>query len=163
PDGSNVFHRFVPSLAVDRAGDLALGYSKSNATTNPSINYAGRLAGDPVNTFSQTEQLLIQGAGTQTGSCGGTCTRWGDYSAMTLDPDGCTFWYTNMYYVTSGLNFNTRIGTFSYPSCTPVATGTVSGTVTVSGTLNPISGATIAFGSRTTTTDINGNYTFTGI
>ena len=107
-----------------------------------------------MNTFSQTEQLLIQGTGTQTGSCGGTCTRWGDYSAMTLDPDGCTFWYTNMYYVTDGLNHQTRIGSFAYPSCTPVgAGGTLSGTVTATVGGAPISGATVTFGSRATTTD----------
>src|SRR6185436_10230798 len=99
PDGANVMHRFMPSLAVDRAGDMALGYSTSSSTTVPAFKYAGRLATDDVNIFSQTEQLLVQGTGTQTGNCGGSaCTRWGDYSAMTLDPDGCTFWYTNMYF-----------------------------------------------------------------
>src|SRR5205085_11090503 len=75
PDGANTFYRFMPSLAVDRNGDLAMGYSKSNATTNPQIKYVGRLAGDPVNTFSQSEQTLIDGTGTQTGNCGSsTCT-----------------------------------------------------------------------------------------
>src|SRR6185436_18930124 len=57
PDsGPGSLFRFMPSIAVDRAGDMAIGYSTSNATTNPSINYAGRLAGDPVNTITQTEQ-----------------------------------------------------------------------------------------------------------
>ena len=163
PDGANVFYRFTPSVAVDHAGDMAMGYSVSNSTTKPAISYAGRLAGDPVNTFSQTEQLLIQGTGTQSGSCGGTCIRWGDYSAMTLDPDGCTFWYTNMYYQADGLAFNTRIAAFSFPGCTPVATGALQGTVTDSGSSNPISGATVTLGSRTTTTDVNGNYTFAGL
>jgi hypothetical protein len=49
PEGANTFFRFMPSLAVDRLGDLAVGYTKSNATTNPQIKYAGRLAGDAVN------------------------------------------------------------------------------------------------------------------
>ncbi len=164
PDGANVISRFMPSVAVDRVGNMALGYSTSSSTTFPAIKYAGRLATDPINTLSQTEQVLIQGTGTQTGSCGGTCIRWGDYSAMTLDPDGCTFWYTNMYYGTSGLSFLTRIGSFSYPSCTPVgAGGTVQGTVTATVGGAPISGATVALGSRTTTTDGSGNYSFTGI
>ena len=70
PDGANAFFRFMPSLAVDRAGDMAIGYTTSNATTNPPIKYAGRLAGDPVNTFSQTEQTLIDGTGSQSGNCG---------------------------------------------------------------------------------------------
>ncbi|WP_257387372.1 beta strand repeat-containing protein [Tahibacter caeni] len=164
PDGANVMHRFMPSLAVDRAGNLALGYSTSSSSTKPAIKYAGRLATDPVNTFSQTEQVLIQGTGTQTGSCGGTCARWGDYSAMTLDPDGCTFWYTNEYYAVDGLNYLTRIGSFAYPSCTAVgAGGTVSGTVTAQSGGAPLSGAVVTLGSRSTTTDGSGHYSFTAI
>jgi len=60
PDGANVISRFMPSLAVDRAGDMALGYSTSSSTTKPALKYAGRLAADPVNTLGQTEQLLFQ-------------------------------------------------------------------------------------------------------
>jgi uncharacterized repeat protein (TIGR01451 family) len=165
PDGANVLHRFMPSLAVDRVGDMALGYSTSSSTTKPALMYAGRLAADPVNTFSQTEQLLFQGAGTQTGNCGpSVCQRWGDYSAMTLDPDGCTFWYTNEYYAADGLDDHTRIGAFSFPGCTPVgAGGTLSGTVTVNPGGAPISGATVLLGSRSTTTNGSGQYSFTGL
>ena len=164
PDGANLTYRYVPSLAVDRMGDMALGYTTSNSTTDPGIKYAGRLAADPVNTFSQTEQTLFQGTGTQTGDCplGSTCTRWGDYTAMSLDPDGCTFWYTNEYYAVDGLNDLTRIGSFTYPSCTPVGSGgTVQGTVTGNG--NPLSGATVALGSRMTTTNGSGFYQFLNI
>jgi uncharacterized repeat protein (TIGR01451 family) len=164
PDGANVIYRFMPSVAVDRAGDMALGYSTSSSTTKPAIKYAGRLSTDPANTLAQTEQLLLQGTGTQTGSCGGTCARWGDYSAMTLDPDGCTFWYTNQYYAVDGLNHQTRVGSFAFPSCTPVgAGGTVSGTVTATVGGAPISGATVAFGSRVTTTDGSGVYSILSI
>ena len=155
--------RFMPSVAVDRAGDMAVGYSATNPTLNPAIRYAGRLAGDAPNTISQTEQSLIEGTGTQSGNCGATCTRWGDYSAMTLDQDGCTFWYTNMYYQTTGLAFNTRIGAFSFPGCTPAVSGALQGTVTDSGTSSPIGGVTVALGSRTTTTDVNGAYSFAGL
>ena len=164
PDGANVLYRFVPSLALNKAGDMALGYSTSSSTTKPAIKYAGRLSSDPANTFSQTEQTLLQGTGTQTGSCGGsTCTRWGDYSAMTLDPDGCTFWYTNEYYATDGLNDLTRIGAFRFSSCqqSVIQTGVISGTVT-DGT-NPIAGATVTLGSRTATSDSGGAYSFSGL
>ena len=58
------------------------------------------------------------------------CIRWGDYSAMALDPNGCTFWFTSEYYATTGLNHQTRIGSFHFPGCTPVGNGTLSGTVT---------------------------------
>lgn len=163
PDGTNVIYRFMPSLGVDRVGDMALGYSTLSSTTKPAIKYAGRLFNDPINTFSQTEQLLMQGTGTQVGNCGGAaCIRWGDYSAMSLDPDGCTFWYTNMYYAADGLNHQTRIASFGpFPGCTPFgAGGTLSGTVTATNGGAPIVGATLQFGSRTATTDNSGVYSF---
>ncbi len=161
PDGANTFFRFMPSLAVDRLGDLAIGYTKSNATTNPQIKYAGRLAGDPANTLAQSEQTLINGTGAQSGNCGGAaCVRWGDYSGIALDPNGCEFWLTGEYYAANGLNDLTRIGSFKLnPACSPVGDGTLSGTVT-DGT-GPIAGATVALGSRTTTTDASGSYSFT--
>ncbi|HET8775237.1 MAG TPA: carboxypeptidase-like regulatory domain-containing protein, partial [Thermoanaerobaculia bacterium] len=159
PDGANVMHRFMPSLAIDRAGNMALGYSTSNSTTVPAIKYAGRLAGDPINTFSQTEQTLFAGVASQTGS-----TRWGDYTGMSLDPDGCTFWYTNQYGNTdqaANKRWRTRINSMRYPSCTMVgAGGTVSGTVTVTPGGAPIDGATIQFGARSTTTNVSGQYSF---
>jgi hypothetical protein len=168
PDGANVVNRFMPSLALDRAGNMALGYTTSNGTTEfPSIKYAGRLSTDPVNTFSLTEQVFFTGTASQTGVTNPPfTTRWGDYSAMTLDPNGCTFWYTNEYANPADQTFNhrwlTKFGLFQFSPCTPVgAGGTLQGTVTDSVTTNPISGATISFGSRTTTTNGSGFYSFT--
>src|SRR5437588_2692357 len=165
PDGANVVNRFMPSLALDRAGNMAMGYSTSNSTTEfPSIKYAGRLAADPVNTFSLTEQTFFTGTASQTGT-----TRWGDYSAMTLDPDGCTFWYTSEYANPADQTFNhrwlTKFGSFGpFPGCTPAgAGGTVTGTVTVNPGGAPIAGATINFGARSTTTDGSGVYNFLNI
>lgn len=162
PDAANVTNRFMPSLALDRGGNMALGYSTSSATAGdfPSIKYAGRLAGDTLNTFSETEQVLFTGTASQTGT-----TRWGDYSAMTLDPDGCTFWYTSEYANPADQTFNhrwlTKFGSFKYPECTPVGGGgTLSGTVTATVGGAPISGATVTLGSRVTTTDGSGNYQF---
>jgi hypothetical protein len=152
-------HRYMVSTAVDRAGNMALGYSASSSTLNPALRYAGRLAGDAVNTITQTEASLFEGTGTQSGTCGSTCTRWGDYSAMTLDVDGCTFWYTNEYYQVTGLNDHTRIGSFAFPECTAVTSGTLQGTVRTTG-LTPLVGATVTLGSRTATTDAAGLYAF---
>ena len=162
PDGANVINRFMPSLALDRAGNLALGYSTSSGSAFPSIKYAGRLAADPVNTFSLTETSLFNGTASQTGS-----TRWGDYSGMTVDPDGCTFWYTNQYANPADQTFDhrwlTRIGKFKYDQCTTIGNGTLQGTVTETPGGAPISGATVAFGARTTTTNGSGVYSFAAI
>ena len=148
------------ALAVDRNGDLAIGYTKSNATTNPQIKYAGRLAGDPANTLGQTEQTLIDGTGSQSGNCGASaCTRWGDYSGMALDPNGCDFWMTGEYYATTGLNYQTRIGSFHFPGCTTVGNGTLSGTVTDGD--NPIAGRPSRSAAGRPTTNGSGHYSFT--
>src|SRR4029077_3039497 len=78
----------------------------------PAIKYAGRLANDPPNSLAQGEALLIQGGGHQTSTIG----RWGDYSALSVDPaDNFTFWHTNEYYsATSTAGWNTRIGNFRF-------------------------------------------------
>ncbi len=115
PDSS---YRWMPSIAMDRAGDIALGYSVSNKASNiyPSVRYTGRTPSDVLSTM-ETEQSLFAGAASQSGNQG--LTRWGDYSAMTVDPaDDCTFWYTNEYIPTTGeFNWNTRIGSFKFPGC----------------------------------------------
>ena len=107
-------YRWMGSLAVDRFGNMALGYSVSSASMYPAIRYTGRLASDPVGTLTQGEISLIEGTGAQSNRF----NRWGDYSAMTVDPvDDCTFWYTNEYYETTGWDWQTRIGSFMLPGC----------------------------------------------
>jgi hypothetical protein len=108
--------RWMGSVAMDHSGDLAVGYSVSGSNVFPGIRYSGRLVGDPAGTLPQTETTLIAGTGAQTGVDG----RWGDYSAMQIDPtDDCTFWYTNEYIATTGdRTWRTRIGSLRFPSCT---------------------------------------------
>jgi hypothetical protein len=151
-DPGDGIYRWMSSIAADIQGNVALGYSTSNDTglNFPSIAYSGRLASDPLNTLPQTEVQLIAGGGSQTNNCGGAiCHRWGDYTAMSVDPaDGCTFWYTNEYYdtQTSGTsgNWHTRIGSFKFPSCgsTPTSTPTRTPTPTPTGTATPTSTVT---------------------
>ena len=102
--------RWMGSIAMDTFGNMALGFSASDATIHPQIRYAGRLATDPINTLAQGEAHLFDGAGSQTD----TVNRWGDYSSMAIDPvDDRTFWYTTEYYNrTSSFNWRTRIGSF---------------------------------------------------
>jgi hypothetical protein len=134
-------YRWMGSIAADNAGNVALGYSTANGTSPnfPSIAYSGRLATDALGQLPQGETQLIAGAASQTNNCGGSpCTRWGDYSAMSVDPsDDCAFWYTNEYYSsqTNGSigNWQTRIGSFKFASCTaaaPTSTPTISATAT---------------------------------
>jgi hypothetical protein len=106
--------RWMGSVAMDGSGNLALGFSASSATINPQIRYAFRAATDPLGTLTG-ENVGFSGTGSQTD----TVNRWGDYSAMTVDPvDDCTFWYTQEYYATtSSFNWRTRILNFKFDTC----------------------------------------------
>lgn len=123
-NGGDGLWRTMPSINVDRQGNMAIGYTASSATVDPGIRYAGRLASDPPNTLGQGEGVLIAGFGHQTS----TSHRWGDYSSMFVDPsDSCTFYHTNEYYGgTSGAAWTTRIGSFKFAGCTasPLPTAT---------------------------------------
>jgi hypothetical protein len=159
---TDLLYRWMSSVAMDRAGNMAIGYSTSNQINFPSIAYAGRLAGDPVNTLAQGEAQLFAGAGPQHG--GPTLGRWGDYTDMTVDPvDDCTFWYTNEYYSAADAGvflWRTRIGSFKFPQCTPRPIGFLLGTVTDSATSNPIAGASVTAGGYTAVTNGSGFYQF---
>jgi hypothetical protein len=120
PGATDGIHRWMGSIAMDRRGNIAIGYSVSTggtgATVYPGVRYAGRLAGDPLGTMGQGEATLISGSGSQTASNGQG--RWGDYSDLTVDPsDDCTFWYTQEYHDSFGQEWKTRIGSFKFPSC----------------------------------------------
>jgi hypothetical protein len=110
--------RWMGSAAMDEAGDLAVGYAVSGPGTYPSVRYAGREAGDPSGTL-MGEASGVVGGGSQTGSA-----RYGDYSSMSVAPDGCTFWYAQEYYETTGSNlWKTRVVSFRFPSCGAPAPG----------------------------------------
>jgi uncharacterized repeat protein (TIGR01451 family) len=130
-------HRWMSSAAMDGNGNIAVGYSTSDATTTfPGVRYAGRLAADPPGGLFQGEATLVAGGRAQTS----TASRWGDYSAMSVDPaDDCTFWYTQEYYdpvlpggCSASACWQTRIGSFKFPSCSSgTGLGTLQGIVTV--------------------------------
>ena len=109
-------HRWMGSIAMDKKGNIGLGYSVSNAASvYPGIRFTGRLKQDPLDQMTLGEGVIIDGSGSQT-SRG---SRWGDYTSMNIDPtDDCTFWYLNEYIQATGLsNWQTRIASFRLPGC----------------------------------------------
>jgi hypothetical protein len=107
-------HRWMSSIAQDKLGNALLGYSVSSGTTFPSIRFTGRTRGEPRG-FMEAEGSIIAGTGSQVGH-----DRWGDYSAMSVDPvDDCTFWYTQEYIDAPSGDFiwKTRIANFKFPNC----------------------------------------------
>jgi len=107
-------YRWMASAAMDKSNDIAVGYSASSSTINPAIRFSGRVPSDPSGTL-QSEASILEGSGSQTTGL----SRWGDYTALQVDPgDDCTFWYTNQYQKTSGtFNWSTHIGSFIFTAC----------------------------------------------
>ena len=112
PGLTDGIHRWMGSIAMNSHGDMALGFSASNGTNPsvfPSVFYTARHAGDPPGQMTLGEGSIKDGTGSQTGS-----NRWGDYTAMVVDPtDDTTFWYINEYVPTTGsIGWRLRIGAF---------------------------------------------------
>ena len=107
----NLVYRWMPSISIDTAGSIALGYSVSSTSVYPSLRYTGRLKNDALGTMTIAEKGIINGGGSQTDASG----RWGDYSAMVTDPSAPgTFWFTSEYMgSTSAATWQTRIASFS--------------------------------------------------
>jgi hypothetical protein len=106
--------RWMGSVAMNKSGEVALGYSASSTSVFPSIRYAARLAGDPPGTLGP-EVNLMSGAGSQTFGI----PRWGNYTTMDVDPtDDCTFWYAGEYMPsTSPAGWRTHVSSFRSPNC----------------------------------------------
>lgn len=107
-------YRWMGSIAMDKVGDIAVGYSVSSSQIHPEIRYTGRVPSDRLGTL-EAENTVINGTGSQLRNL----NRWGDYSSMSIDPvDDCTFWYTNEYLQSNGtFNWSTRIASFKFPGC----------------------------------------------
>jgi hypothetical protein len=104
----------MASIAQDKLGDIALGFSASSASVDPSVLYTGRVPTDAVGTM-EGPKLVVKGTGVQEA----TSDRWGDYSSMAIDPvDDCTFYYTQEYIKTTGsFNWSTRVNSFRFAGC----------------------------------------------
>src|SRR4051794_11780890 len=111
-------YRWMGSAAMDGAGNIAIGYSKSSSSVYPSIAFAGRTPDMPAGTMG-AETILQAGKGAQT-----TYNRWGDYTSLRIDPsDDTTFWYTNEYYTSNSpffnFNWSTAIASFTVGANAP--------------------------------------------
>ena len=108
-------YRWMGSIAMDKVGNILLGYSSSSATIYPAINFAGRSPSDPAGTLG-AEGLIFAGTGSQNDN---SANRWGDYTSMAIDNNGCTFWYVDEYYTVPNSSFawSTRVASLSFPDC----------------------------------------------
>ncbi len=110
PDG---FYRWMPSIAMDKKGDIGVGYTFGGTPNFAGQRFAARLPGDKKGLLSLHETVLVNGEASQT-----TTLRWEDYTTTAIDPsDDCTFWYVGDYLKAGATSYSTRIGSFRLPSC----------------------------------------------
>jgi hypothetical protein len=110
PDG---FYRWMASPAIDKFGNIGIGYSFGGTPHFPGQRLAGRVPSDPPGVLSLRETVLIEGEAAQTNT-----NRWEDYTQTAVDPsDDCTIWYVGDYYKKDATNYSTRIGAFRMPGC----------------------------------------------
>lgn len=111
PDTTN---RWIPNIAQDHFGDIAVSYNVSSPTVFPGLRYTGHAVTDKIG-IMEAETTLVTGAGSQINN-----HFWPSYAGLALDPvDDCTFWVTGQYYAaTSKSGWKTQVATFRFPSCT---------------------------------------------
>jgi hypothetical protein len=107
------FHRWLASLAMDRKGNIGMGYSFGGDPNYAGQRFTARTASDPKGQMTFQESVLAEGKASQTGSL-----RWEDYTNIAIDPsDDCTFWFVGNYLKSGATSSTTRIGSFMVPGC----------------------------------------------
>lgn len=109
---SNGEYRAYPDLAVNSCGEMAIGYSKFSSGSFPSVFATGRRATTAANTL-EAEASIKAGEINYTSFESASPRRWGDYTGMTVAPDG-TFWYLGEYSKNTGTTSG-RWGTWIAP------------------------------------------------
>lgn len=107
------FYRWMPSIVMDKKGDIGVGYSFGGVPNYVGQRFAARQASDPKGQMTLHETVLANGEASQKNTL-----RWEDYTTAAMDPsDDCTFWYVGDYLKQSDPSYRTRIGAFRLPSC----------------------------------------------
>jgi hypothetical protein len=107
------FYRWMPSIDIDKKGDIGVGYSFGGSPNFAGLRFAARRAGDPKGQMTLHESVLATGEASQMNTL-----RWEDYTTTAMDPsDDCTFWYVGDYLKTGDTGYRTKIGSFRLQSC----------------------------------------------
>ncbi len=115
PEG---FYRWLPSPAMDRFGNIGIGYSFGGSPNFPGQRFAGRRANDPLGQLTLHETVLVEGEAADGPPGRPRAQRWEDYTQTAIDPrDDCTLWYVGDYVKKDATSYSTRIGAFRLPGC----------------------------------------------
>jgi hypothetical protein len=109
----DAFYRWMGSPAIDRFGNIGIGYSFGGSPHFAGQRFAGRQPGDPRGVLTLQETVLVEGEAAQASTL-----RWEDYTTTAIDPaDDCTVWYVGDYFKAGATSYSTRIGAFRMPGC----------------------------------------------
>jgi hypothetical protein len=109
---SDGLFRWMASPAMDRLGNIGIGYSFGGSPHFAGQRFAGRLATDPPGQLTLRETVLVEGEGAQ------NAIRWEDYTQTAVDPtDDCTIWYVGDYMKNGSETYSSKIGAFRMPGC----------------------------------------------
>lgn len=122
----DAFYRWLPSPAMDKFGNIGIGYSFGGSPNFAGQRFAGRQPGDPLGKLTLRETTLVDGEAADGGQ--GTDRprpqRWQDYTQTAVDPlDDCTIWYVGDYVRKDATSYSTRIGAFRLPGCSGARVG----------------------------------------
>ena len=105
----------MASAAMDKAGNIGIGYSFGDASNFVGQRFSARRATDPLGQLTLGESVLVSGEAAQTSTL-----RWEDYTQTALDPDDdCTIWYVGDYLKKDAASYSSRIGAFRITGCRP--------------------------------------------
>jgi len=112
PDG---LFRWMASPAIDRDGNIGIGYSFGGTPYFAGQRFAGRLVDDALGVLTLGETVLAEGQAPQENTL-----RWEDYTQTAIDPtDDCTMWYVGDFLRANASSYSTRIGAFRMRGCSP--------------------------------------------
>ena len=101
-------YRWMASAAIDKKGNIGIGYSFGGKNDFPGQRFSGRHFGDPLGTLTLNEVVLVNGEASQLNTL-----RWEDYTQTAMDPsDDETIWYVGDYLKKGAKNYSSKIGAF---------------------------------------------------
>ena len=107
------FYRWMASPAMDKQGNIVIGYSFGGTPHFAGQRIAARMTADSSGSLTFRETIIAEGAAAQTNTM-----RWEDYTQTAVDPsDDCTVWYVGDYLRSGAQNYSTRIGAVRIPGC----------------------------------------------
>ena len=102
----------MASPAIDRFGNIGIGYSFGGTPNFAGQRFTGRLSNDPLGQLTLREIVLAEGEAAQ------NAMRWQDYTQTAIDPsDDCTIWYVGDYLKKGATSYSSRIGAFRLSGC----------------------------------------------